>query len=158
MPGKRVIELGSRLDVFQELLSEGDGASEFGLSLQYPIAHAFQLGSGKVPLVCHLILFKILIDGLEHSHLIPIFAHSLHIGFRHGQLDWGYQVYLDVLEYRQAVGLGVHGPAMEEVSDQGKVQRIAAPVVVLKEGELIQQLLRRMLMLSVPCIDEGGLR
>ncbi|MPM05340.1 hypothetical protein SDC9_51628 [bioreactor metagenome] len=45
---------------------------------------------------------------------------------------------------------------MKEVPDQSQVQRVVAPIVVLEKGELIQQLLRRVLVLAVSCIDEGG--
>lgn len=46
---------------------------------------------------------------------------------------------------------------MVEVADEGQMEAGEVHSVVLEEGELVQKLLGRMLMLAVSRVDEGGL-
>src|SRR5690554_3295625 len=152
-----MVELGPLLDLTQKIATEGNGPSQFGLSLEDSLTHPLQLGSSIVPLGCHIPCSKVLIDRSEDPHIKAVVEHLLHVQLGHSQLRWRNQVNLHFFEDLQPIGLGVDGPTVKEVPYQSEVQVLSTVVVVLKEGELIQQLLGGVFVSSITCVDEGRL-
>ena len=152
---KRVVELRSLRDPVHEFRTEGDGGSQpVGLGKDL-LSHALQLRPGEVPLVGHVLLRQIFLDGLEDPDIEAVVLHLNHVVLRHCKLVRGDEVDLDGLPERQSVDLAVHGASVVQVADKGDVKIRGVPAVVLEEGELVQQFLCGMLVLSVSGVDEG---
>eukprot|EP00906_Rhabdomonas_costata_P016176 RCo023215 len=120
------------------------------------LTHPLQLQAGEVPDRRGLRrVGEVLLNARKLAHREPSLDHPDHILLRHPDLIGGHQVDGDLREDLQPVHLAVHRAAVEEVPHQRQVDRLAAPVELLQKAELVQELLRGVLVAAIPSVEEG---
>eukprot|EP00754_Rhynchopus_humris_P024033 Rhum_TRINITY_DN14861_c18_g1::Rhum_TRINITY_DN14861_c18_g1_i1::g.124369::m.124369 len=153
--GQRVVELGVGGDLLQVVPAARDGAAKVLLAAQDLVAHPLQLQPREVPDGRDVRLRQVLVDGLVAGHLEAVVHHALLVLLRHRQVRGRNQVHLHLVEHAEAVCLAVDRAAVVQVADEGQVDAGAVPVQLLEERELVEELLRRVLVASVARVQEG---
>mmetsp|Transcript_67600 Transcript_67600/g.198513 ORF Transcript_67600/g.198513 Transcript_67600/m.198513 type:complete len:328 (+) Transcript_67600:945-1928(+) len=152
---ERVEELRALRQVRDELTLEGHGSSQLHLLVEHLVSHALQLEPGEIPELRHLGLLEVLLDGRELPDVEAGLDHLLLVVLGERELRRRHEVHVDRAVEPEAVRLGVHGAAVEEVADEHEVDVRAVPSLGLKEAEFVEELLRRVLVPAIARVDEG---